>query len=69
MVDASMINTLGNGGVAAMFAFLLWWTLSTSQKREERLLNKLDEIAKTQSSIVSQLESLAREIDRMRGED
>lgn len=69
MADMSLIQILGSGGTSAMFAFLLWWTLSTSQKREERLLQKLDEISKTQSSIVLQLESLAREIDRMRGND
>lgn len=69
MLDASFIQMLGNGGTSFMFALLLVWTLKTSREREERLLNRLDDIAKTQVSIVMQLESLAKEIDRMRGED
>jgi hypothetical protein len=60
----------------AMFAALLIWTLKTSAEREERLMRreekvlaKLDEMSQTILRISTQLDSLAREIDRMRGED
>lgn len=76
MADAGMIQLLTNGGVPAMFAMLLVYTLYTSNKREERLmareekvLDKLDELAHTIARISTQLDSLTREIDRMRGED
>lgn len=76
MADASLVTLLANGGVPAMFAFLLLYTLYTSNRREERLmareekvLAKLDELASTISRISLQLDSLAREIDRMRGGD
>lgn len=76
MADAGMIQLLTNGGVPAMFAMLLVYTLYTSNKREERLmareekvLDKLDELAQTIARISTQLDTLARDIDRMRGED
>jgi len=76
MPEATLVSLLTNGGVPAMFAFLLLYTLYTSNRREERLmareekvLAKLDELASTISRISIQLDSLAREIDRMRGED
>ena len=37
--------------------------------REEKVLAKLDELAQTIARISIQLDSLTREIDRMRGED
>jgi hypothetical protein len=76
MPEATILSLLTNGGVPAMFAFLLMYTLYTSNRREERLmareekvLAKLDELASTISRISLQLDSLAREIDRMRGGD
>lgn len=76
MADASLVSLLASGGVPAMFAFLLLYTLYTSNRREERLmareekvLDKLDELAHTIARISTQLDSLTREIDRMRGED
>ena len=76
MADASLIQLLTNGGVPAMFAMLLVYTLYTSNKREERLmareekvLDKLDELAQTIARISTQLDTLARDIARMRGED
>lgn len=76
MMDAGLVSLLAQGGVPAMFAFLLLYTLYTSNRREERLmareekvLAKLDELASTISRISLQLDSLAREIDRMRGGD
>lgn len=76
MPEATLVSLLTNGGVPAMFAFLLLYTLYTSNRREERLmareekvLAKLDELASTISRISLQLDSLAREIDRMRGDD
>ena len=76
MDDASLVSLLTSGGIPAMFAFLLLYTLYTSNRREERLmareekvLDKLDELAHTIARISTQLDSLTREIDRMRGED
>lgn len=76
MADASLVSLLTTGGVPAMFAFLLMYTLYTSNRREERLmareekvLAKLDELAQTISRISTQLDTLTREIDRMRGSD
>lgn len=76
MADGSLVSLLTNGGIPAMFAFLLLYTLYTSNRREERLmareekvLDKLDELAHTIARISTQLDSLTREIDRMRGED
>jgi hypothetical protein len=87
MGDVSLLQLLTSGGVPAMFAALLIWTLKTSADREERnlkvsadreerlmrreemVLAKLDEMSKTILRISTQLDSLAREIDRMRGED
>jgi hypothetical protein len=87
MGDGQLLSLLTNGGVPAMFAALLIWTLKTSadreerniklsadreerlMKREEMVLSKLDEMSKTILRISTQLDSLAREIDRMRGED
>ena len=76
MAEASIIQMLTTGGVPAMFAALLMYTLITSNKREERLmareekvLTKLDDLSQTIMRISTQIESLAREIDRMRNED
>lgn len=76
MPDAALVSLLTNGGVPAMFAFLLLYTLYTSNRREERLmareekvLAKLDELAQAISRISTQLDTLTREIDRMRGGD
>ena len=76
MVEASIIQLLTEGGIPAMFAALLMYTLHTSAKREERLLQreekvlaKLDELAQTISRISTQLDTLTRDIDRMRGND
>jgi outer membrane murein-binding lipoprotein Lpp len=76
MVEASLIQLLTEGGIPAMFAALLMYTLHTSAKREERLLQreekvlaKLDELAQTISRISTQLDTLTRDIDRMRGND
>lgn len=73
MADISLVQILTGGGIPALFALLLVWTLKTSSAREERLmkredtlLEKLDELAKTMARISSQLESLTREIDRIR---
>lgn len=76
MGDPSIIQILTNGGIPAMFATLLMYTLITSNKREERLmareekvLAKLDDLSQTIMRISSQLDSLVREIDRLRNED
>lgn len=76
MGDLTLIQLMTNGGIPAMFAALLAYTLVTSNRREERLmareekvLAKLDELAQTIARISIQLDSLTREIDRMRGED
>jgi hypothetical protein len=76
MGETQMLTLLTNGGMPAMFAALLIWTLKTSAEREERLMRreekvlaKLDEMSQTILRISTQLDSLAREIDRMRGED
>ena len=76
MAEASIIQLLTDGGIPAMFAALLMYTLHTSAKREERLLQreekvlaKLDELAQTISRISTQLDTLTRDIDRMRGND
>lgn len=76
MGDPSIIQILTNGGIPAMFATLLMYTLVTSNKREERLmareekvLAKLDDLSQTIMRISSQLDSLVREIDRLRNED
>ena len=76
MAEASIIQLLTEGGIPAMFAALLMYTLHTSAKREERLLQreekvlaKLDELAQTISRISTQLDTLTRDIDRMRGND
>ena len=76
MAEASLIQLLTEGGIPAMFAALLMYTLHTSAKREERLLQreekvlaKLDELAQTISRISTQLDTLTRDIDRMRGND
>lgn len=59
-----------------MFAALLMYTLHTSAKREERLMQreekvlaKLDDLSQTIMRISAQLDSLVKEIDRLRGED
>ena len=76
MGDPSIIQILTNGGIPAMFATLLMYTLITSNKREERLmareekvLAKLDDLSQTIMRISSQLVSLVREIVRLRNED
>jgi len=76
MGDPSIIQLLTNGGIPAMFATLLMYTLITSNKREERLmareekvLAKLDDLSQTIMRISSQLDSLVREIDRLRKDD
>ena len=76
MAEASIIQLLTDGGIPAMFAALLMYTLHTSAKREERLMQreekvlaKLDELAQTISRISTQLDTLTRDIDRMRGND
>ena len=76
MVEASLIQLLTDGGIPAMFASLLIYTLHTSAKREDRLMQreekvlaKLDELAQTISRISTQLDTLTRDIDRMRGND
>ncbi len=76
MGELTVLQLLTSGGMPAMFAALLVWTLKTSAEREERLmrreekvLSKLDEMSQTILRISTQLDSLAREIDRMRGED
>jgi hypothetical protein len=76
MGELTVLQLLTSGGMPAMFAALLIWTLKTSAEREERLmrreekvLSKLDEMSQTILRISTQLDSLAREIDRMRGED
>jgi hypothetical protein len=76
MGELTVLQLLTSGGMPAMFAALLVWTLKTSADREERLmrreekvLSKLDEMSQTILRISTQLDSLAREIDRMRGED
>jgi hypothetical protein len=76
MAEASIIQLLTEGGIPAMFAALLMYTLHTSAKREERLMQreekvlaKLDELAQTISRISTQLDTLTRDIDRMRGND
>ncbi len=76
MGELTGLQLLTSGGMPAMFAALLVWTLKTSADREERLmrreekvLSKLDEMSQTILRISTQLDSLAREIDRMRGED
>ena len=61
----SLIKLLTDGGIPAMFAMLLVYTLHASTKREERLLAKLDEHANILSKITSQLEALSREIEHM----
>lgn len=61
----SLIKLLSDGGIPAMFALLLVYTLHTSTKREERLLVKLDEHARILGTITAQLEALNREIERM----
>jgi len=73
MPEASIIQLLTNGGIPAMFAALLVYTLVTSNKREERLmareekvLAKLDELSQTIMRISGQLDSLVKEIDRLR---
>ena len=65
MVEAELIKLLSNGGITAMFAFLLWWTLETSRKREERLLTRLDEQAKLLDKITVQLDHMAKEMERI----
>jgi len=76
MAEASIIQILTNGGIPAMFATLLMYTLITSNKREERLmareekvLAKLDDLSQTIMRISSQLDSLVREIDRLRKDE
>ena len=76
MAEASIIQLLTNGGIPAMFATLLMYTLITSNKREERLmareekvLTKLDDLSQTIMRISSQLDSLVREIDRLRKDE
>ena len=76
MAEASIIQLLTDGGIPAMFAALLMYTLHTSARREERLMQreekvlaKLDELAQTISRISTQLDTLTRDIDRMRGND
>ena len=76
MGDLTLIQLMTNGGIPAMFAALLMYTLHTSAKREERLMQreekvlaKLDELAQTISRISTQLDTLTRDIDRMRGSD
>ena len=73
MPEASIVQLLTNGGIPAMFASLLMYTLVTSNKREERLmareekvLAKLDELSQTIMRISGQLDSLVKEIDRLR---
>jgi hypothetical protein len=61
----SLIKLLTDGGIPAMFALLLVYTLHASTKREERLLSKLDEHATILGKITMQLEALSREIERM----
>jgi len=76
MAEASIIQLLADGGIPAMFAALLMYTLHTSAKREERLMQreekvlaKLDDLSQTIMRISAQLDSLVKEIDRLRGED
>lgn len=76
MVESSIIQLLTEGGIPAMFAALLMYTLHTSAKREERLMQreekvlaKLDDLSQTIMRISAQLDSLVKEIDRLRGED
>jgi hypothetical protein len=76
MAEASIIQLLAGGGIPAMFAALLMYTLHTSAKREERLMQreekvlaKLDDLSQTIMRISAQLDSLVKEIDRLRGED
>lgn len=76
MAEASIVKLLAEGGIPAMFAALLMYTLHTSAKREERLMQreekvlaKLDDLSQTIMRISAQLDSLVKEIDRLRGED
>ena len=76
MAESSIIQLLAEGGIPAMFAALLMYTLHTSAKREERLMQreekvlaKLDDLSQTIMRISAQLDSLVKEIDRLRGED
>lgn len=76
MAETSIIQLLTDGGIPAMFAALLMYTLHTSAKREERLMQreekvlaKLDDLSQTIMRISAQLDSLVKEIDRLRGED
>lgn len=76
MAESSIIKLLAEGGIPAMFAALLMYTLHTSAKREERLMQreekvlaKLDDLSQTIMRISAQLDSLVKEIDRLRGED
>ena len=61
----SLIKLLSDGGIPAMFAALLVYTLHASTKREERLLTKLDDHAQILGKITTQLEALQREIERI----
>lgn len=61
----SLIKLLTDGGIPAMFALLLVYTLHASTRREERLLAKLDEHAHILGKITSQLEALSKEIEHM----
>lgn len=76
MAESSIIQLLTEGGIPAMFAALLMYTLHTSARREERLMQreekvlaKLDDLSQTIMRISAQLDSLVKEIDRLRGED
>lgn len=64
----SLIKLLTDGGIPAMFALLLVYTLHASTRREERLLAKLDEHAHILGKITSQLEAISKEIERMQSD-
>ena len=64
----SLIKLLTDGGIPAMFALLLVYTLHTSNRREERLMTRMDEHAQILVKITSQLEAISKEIERMQSD-
>lgn len=82
MAESTLLQLLTNGGIPAMFALLLVYTLHSNARREDRLmaqtekqsqredkmLAKLEELAQTIARISTQLDSLSREIERMQGD-
>ncbi|MBA4542881.1 hypothetical protein H1164_08200 [Thermoactinomyces daqus] len=62
-----LLDIVKNNGVwATLFVFLLLYTLRQAEKREEKLMNFIDEMSDNFEKLSWNLEKLAEDVDKIR---